>query len=103
MSASLPGARAPFWGYMPKSLAGCSDSSFISWKGLIRPVAAPQVYIRTGRCSTPGIPLGILEKSVSQIEYADPVSKIVKITKDEDGFYGISDADYADLENYLIQ
>lgn len=47
--------------------------------------------------------LGILEKSVSQIEYADPVSKIVKITKDEDGFYGISDADYADLENYLIQ
>lgn len=47
--------------------------------------------------------LEILKKYVSQIEYADPVSKIVKITADEDGFYGISDADYSDLENYLLR
>lgn len=44
----------------------------------------------------------ILSASVSQIDYDAPVSKIVKITKDEMGYYGISDQDYADLENYLL-
>lgn len=47
--------------------------------------------------------ISILEKYVSQIEYDKAVSKIVKITKDEDGLYGISDEDYADLEGYLLR
>lgn len=46
--------------------------------------------------------MDILETYVDNIEYDDPVSKIVKITVDEDGYYGISDEDYADLENYLL-
>ena len=44
----------------------------------------------------------ILSASTSKIDYDAPVSKIVKITKDEMGYYGISDQDYADLENYLL-
>ena len=46
--------------------------------------------------------IAILRSYVSQIEYDEPVTKVVKITKDEDGLYGISDDDYADLENYLL-
>ena len=46
--------------------------------------------------------MDILDTYVDNIEYDEPVSKIVKITVDDDGYYGISDEDYADLENYLL-
>ena len=46
--------------------------------------------------------MDILEKYTADIQYDEPVSKIVKIEEDADGYYGISDEDYADLENYLL-
>lgn len=46
--------------------------------------------------------MDILEGYVDQISYADPVHKIVKITEDDDGYYGFSDEDYADIEDYFL-
>lgn len=46
--------------------------------------------------------IGILRGYVSQIEYDEPVVKYVGITKDAEGYYGISDEDYSDLEGYLL-
>ena len=46
--------------------------------------------------------LDILESYLDQLDYAEPVSKIVKVTVDEDDLYGISEEDQYDLESYLI-
>ena len=45
--------------------------------------------------------MDILETYVDNIEYDDPVTKIVKIEEDDES-YGISEEDYSDLENYLL-
>lgn len=47
--------------------------------------------------------MDIIESHLDDMSYGDPVEKIVKVTTDEDGYYGISDADQMDLESYLVQ
>lgn len=44
----------------------------------------------------------ILKKYVSQIGYKDVVSKIVIIQVDEDGYYGIPDEDWYDIDDYVV-
>lgn len=46
--------------------------------------------------------LEILQKYVSKIGYKDPVSKIVIISYDEDGLFGISDQDWYDIDDYVV-
>lgn len=47
--------------------------------------------------------MDVIESYLDQLSYADPVERIVKITVDDDGYYGISEEDQWDLESYLIQ
>ena len=63
-SASAPGATMPLRGYMPNMRAGVvqqvsTHRSRVSW-----PLTTPW-YSSSMRCSTPPMPLGILEKSPS--------------------------------------
>lgn len=46
--------------------------------------------------------LSILEKYEDQIGYKDVVSKVVIIEVDEDGYYGISDEDWYDIDDYVV-
>lgn len=46
--------------------------------------------------------LDILSGYVSQIGYKDAVNKIVEITVDDDGYYGISDQDWYDIDDLLL-
>lgn len=57
---------------------------------------AAEVYYENGV-------MDVIESYLDQLTYADPVERIVKIAIDEDGYYGISEADQWDLESYLIQ
>ena len=62
MSASAPAATTPLRGYRPNILAGVVDATSTQRVRLSCPAATPACS-RSIRCSTPGIPLGILEKS----------------------------------------
>ncbi len=44
----------------------------------------------------------ILESHIADITYDDPVSKIVKVTVNDEGYYGFSDEDYSDIEGYFL-
>lgn len=46
--------------------------------------------------------LGIIEEYVSKIGYKDTVSKVVIIEFDEEGRYGISDNDWYDIDDYIV-
>lgn len=46
--------------------------------------------------------LNILNPLVGQVGYKDPVNKIVEITVDDDGTYGISDQDWLDIDDLLL-
>ena len=63
MSASEPTAIVPFLGKSPKSFAAKVDVSSTKRLSPIRPATTPPVKTRLIRCSTPGAPFGIFEKS----------------------------------------
>lgn len=44
----------------------------------------------------------ILNKYVDQIGYKDVVTKVVIIEVDEDGYYGIPDEDWYDIDDYVV-
>ncbi len=46
--------------------------------------------------------LEIAGEYVSKIEYKEPVKKIVEITIDEEGLYGIEDQDWLDIDDLLL-
>src|SRR5438067_7256276 len=62
MSASDPAAITPLRGYRPNIRAGVVDATSTQRVRGRWPAATPACS-RSIRCSTPGIPLGILEKS----------------------------------------
>ena len=62
MSASEPAAITPLRGYRPNILAGVVDATSTQRVSVSWPAATPACS-RSIRCSTPGMPLGILEKS----------------------------------------
>src|SRR5437763_1715048 len=62
MSASLPGWITPLRGYRPNIRAGVAAEISTQRGSEISPAATPWCS-RSIRCSTPGIPFGILEKS----------------------------------------
>src|SRR5450631_1246909 len=64
MSASDPAAITPLRGYRPNILAGVVDATSTQRASDSSPATTPWCS-RSIRCSTPGIPLGILEKSPS--------------------------------------
>ena len=62
MSASEPGAMTPLRGYSPNIRAGVVEATSTQRASDSSPAATPWCS-RSIRCSTPGIPFGILEKS----------------------------------------
>lgn len=46
--------------------------------------------------------LAIIESHISEIGYKDTVSKIVIIEFDEEGRYGISENDWYDIDDYIV-
>lgn len=44
----------------------------------------------------------ILRENVDKIGYKDVVSKVVIITVDKDGYYGISDSDWEDIDDMVV-
>lgn len=46
--------------------------------------------------------LEIASSHVASITYKEPVKKIVEITVDEDGLYGIADQDWLDIDDLLL-
>ena len=62
MSASDPGAMTPLRGHSPNIRAGVADATSTQRASGSSPDTTPWCS-RSIRCSTPGIPLGILEKS----------------------------------------
>ena len=46
--------------------------------------------------------LEIAEGFVDQISYKSPVNTIVEISTDEDGRYGISDKNWVDIDDLLL-
>lgn len=46
--------------------------------------------------------LAIIESHISEIGYKDTVSKVVIIEFDEEGRYGISDNDWYDIDDYIV-
>lgn len=62
MSASAPGAMVPFFGYMPNMRAGVAQAISIQRRREMCPSTTAWCS-RSIRFSTPGSPLGILEKS----------------------------------------
>ena len=62
MSASAPGAMTPFCGYRPNIRAGVVQHVSTQRSSVISPLTTPW-YSSSMRCSTPPMPLGILEKS----------------------------------------
>ena len=61
-SASAPGAMIPFVGYIPNIRAGVVQQVSTHRSSVISPLTTPW-YSSSMRCSTPPMPLGILEKS----------------------------------------
>lgn len=46
--------------------------------------------------------LEIINTNLTDLSYKEPVTKIVEIVEDEDGFYGISDEDWYDIDDILM-
>ncbi len=46
--------------------------------------------------------LEIVNAHFADLSYKEPVSKIVEIVEDEDGFYGIADQDWYDIDDILM-
>lgn len=63
-SASAPGLMMPLRGYIPNMRAGAVQHTSTHFSREMRPSSTPW-NIRSMRCSTPPIPLGILLKSPS--------------------------------------
>lgn len=47
--------------------------------------------------------LDIIESHIDTIDYLDPVEQTVQIKKDSDGFWGMSDEDFSNIDTYIIQ
>lgn len=46
--------------------------------------------------------LEIVNTNLAELSYKEPVSKIVEIVEDEDGYYGIADEDWYDIDDLLM-